>query len=422
MFLRINLYLDKPDAPESFIVIYISLNGFRLRVSSGVKINPKHCKLRGKRKIEKLISNYPSYRANQSEIDKICNYITDYVIENNTKNQLREPELKNAIDAFKKPAKSAKSVNEQNILDLVNLFIEKRKNNDLFEATHTRPFSERAIKNYISTYNHLEEFYASTKYMNTIEAFQTDRFWENLRSYLNKKDLHANTVAGHCKVLKVFGRWAIKENLMPSYDFSIWKARKEETPLFALDDAELRVLSDINLNHYPKLRNVRDVFLLQCYTGLRYSDLCRLKTEDFDLENGEIHVKTQKTEASVTIPIIPPLRELLLEYQDIPFHFISLQKYNSYLKQIGEMAELNGKAKLIRYEQGKAVETPYRKAELLSSHCARRTFVTTALRLKIPQELIMKVTGHKTHSSFQKYIKLTNDDVKDAFMEAFNKQ
>ena len=50
------------------------------------------------------------------------------------------------------------------------------------------------------------------------------------------------------------------------------------------------------------------------------------------------------------------------------------------------------------------------KYDLVTSHTARRSFATNAFLADVPVLAIMKITGHKTETSFMKYIKMSSKD------------
>ena len=52
-----------------------------------------------------------------------------------------------------------------------------------------------------------------------------------------------------------------------------------------------------------------------------------------------------------------------------------------------------------------------RKADLISSHVARRSFVTIAVAKGVPLKVIMAITGHKNESELNKYSSLNEAQV-----------
>jgi hypothetical protein len=82
-----------------------------------------------------------------------------------------------------------------------------------------------------------------------------------------------------------------------------------------------------------------------------------------------------------------------------------------YLKELGELAELDQKISIILTKGGnKQVET-YKKYELISVHTARRSFATNPYLMVVPSISIMKITDHSTESAFLKYIKMSQEKI-----------
>ena len=59
------------------------------------------------------------------------------------------------------------------------------------------------------------------------------------------------------------------------------------------------------------------------------------------------------------------------------------------------------------------------KWELITTHCARRTFVVNSLRLGIPAEVIMKWTGHSDFKAMKPYIEIV-DELKKENMSRYD--
>ena len=84
---------------------------------------------------------------------------------------------------------------------------------------------------------------------------------------------------------------------------------------------------------------------------------------------------------------------------------------NEYLKDIcQEVDSLKKKEESVTYEKGKKVVTMVPRHKLVTTHTARRSFATNMYKRDIPSITIMKITGHKTESSFLKYIKVTPEE------------
>ena len=99
---------------------------------------------------------------------------------------------------------------------------------------------------------------------------------------------------------------------------------------------------------------------------------------------------------------------------------ISNQKMNDYLKELGELAEINEPVSETYYKGSKRIDTITPKYALLGTHAGRRTFICNALALGIPAQVVMKWTGHSDYKAMKPYIKIV-DKLKVAEMDKFNK-
>ena len=167
-----------------------------------------------------------------------------------------------------------------------------------------------------------------------------------------------------------------------------------------------------NLKNLPeRLKRARDIFCFGCFTGLRFSDIDKLR--HFHLNDDFIEIKAEKTKDSLRIPLNVYAKEILYKYQDsfndrpLPTG-LSNQKTNEALKEIGEHAKLNDIICLEKFNGSNKVTITKKKYELLSTHTARRTFVTLALEKGIRAEVVMTMTGHKNYKTFKRYIKITD--------------
>ena len=83
-------------------------------------------------------------------------------------------------------------------------------------------------------------------------------------------------------------------------------------------------------------------------------------------------------------------------------------KTNAYLKEIGELCTIEDQLSFEQFSGSKKIVTTKQKFEMITTHTARRTFVTLALEKGIRAEVVMAMTGHKNYKSFMKYVKITD--------------
>ena len=95
---------------------------------------------------------------------------------------------------------------------------------------------------------------------------------------------------------------------------------------------------------------------------------------------------------------------------------ITNQKFNEYIKEVIEKVGYTHDIKKTSKLGNKIVETitPFHKR--VSSHTARRSFITIMKTKRVPDKIIMGFTGHKSLEVFNQYYK-PNDEDKIDFMQ-----
>ena len=121
-------------------------------------------------------------------------------------------------------------------------------------------------------------------------------------------------------------------------------------------------------------------------------------------------IQQQKTNEFVTIPLHPVFITIWNKYNGVLPANISNQKFNDNLKDVCREAGLKERVMKSITKGGKKQTTVYEKWQLVSSHTARRSFATNLYKSGFPSISIMQITGHKTESSFLKYIKVTKEE------------
>lgn len=175
---------------------------------------------------------------------------------------------------------------------------------------------------------------------------------------------------------------------------------------------ELRALEALELDTDVK-RIARDRFLIGCYTGLRVSDYGQVQEHHFTRRDGVefIEYSTQKSgkEIKVMIPIHPAVTLVFERLKQYPLTTVNRWTVSNYVKEFARLAGIDTTVTLVRNQKGKNVELSAPKWRFVSSHTARRTFITNALLAGVSQTDIMAVTGIKKIQTLIKYNKLEKE-------------
>jgi len=199
--------------------------------------------------------------------------------------------------------------------------------------------------------------------------------------------------------------------------------KEEQTAFVTITESEIELIKKCDLKKVNYLENARDWLIIGCWTGCRVSDLMQLTNA-----NIQIHVSGQKfirytqskTNKQVDIPIHSDVNEILERLGNFP-RPISDQRFNEWIKKVcfesGLVQEVNGSRQNPTTHR-KEVGT-FQKWELVRSHSCRRSFATNHYN-KLPNKLIMAVTGHATEKMLLNYIGETENDHLDDFLSVWN--
>ena len=240
------------------------------------------------------------------------------------------------------------------------------------------------------------------------------------------KEMRNSTIGKQLSFLKWFLRWAFKKDLHQNNAYDSYKPKLKSTQkkIIFLTWEELNKLREFEIPAAKQaLDRVRDVFLFQCFTGLRYSDVFNLRRSD--IKGDHIEVTTVKTSDSLIIELNKHSKAILDKYKDVAFEdnkvlpVITNQKMNDYLKELAELAGIDEPIRQTYYKGNERIDEVTPKYALLGTHAGRRTFICNALALGIPPQVVMKWTGHSDYKAMKPYIDIA-DDIKANAMSKFN--
>ncbi len=233
-----------------------------------------------------------------------------------------------------------------------------------------------------------------------------------MRRTILLKGLKVNTVGKTIKQLKTFIKDRIQKKVIPYIDLSSFKCLEEDVEGVFLDWKELSKIYHLDLSSNPCLIKYRDLFIVGCLTGFRFSDYSTLSLHH--LKNGMLHVRQTKTGATVVVPLREDARKILVDKYEMSIPRVSMVNFNYYIKEVIKLASINEPVRISHKRGNKVLEEVRPKYAWISSHTARRSFCTNEYLAGTPSDLIMSVSGHKSETSFRKYIKA--DKIKKASM------
>ena len=327
-------------------------------------------------------------------------------------------QIKEAFNALHKPVseepKPKKEALPCDFFQVFDDFVEDcgRQNN----------WTDSTFEKFAAVKNHLTNFREGL----TFEFFD-ERGLNDYISYLRDvKEMRNTTIGKQLSFLKWFLRWAFKKGVHQNNAYDSYKPKLKSTQkkIIFLTWDELNRLREFKIpSNKQALERVRDVFLFQCFTGLRYSDVFNLRRSD--IKGDHIEVTTIKTSDSLIIELNNHSKAILDKYKDVAFEddkvlpVITNQKMNDYLKELAEMAGIDEPIRQTYYKGNERIDEVTPKYALLGTHAGRRTFICNALALGIPPQVVMKWTGHSDYKAMKPYIDIA-DDIKANAMSKFN--
>jgi integrase len=423
--MKVNFNLRWENTPNTIprIIYFVTkIEGCKFRYPTGFKVRPDYWDK--KRQCVKNVRDEANKDTINSTLSAWRETLTKFAADNTAQKQSLTPSvLKAFLDKWTKPKSEKDAPADQvaalGFLQFAKNFLETSKTR--INPQSNRVIEPRTIAKYRTTINYLGD-YEKRQRKELIFSGLDKVFYDSFYVFLQKKDMTPNAIGKHLAVVKTILIAANEEGyLTPQfYKSKSFKIPTNEAQSIYLNRYELNELANLELSGQPRLERVRDLFLIGCWTGLRFSDFSELKPQNIRLNaDGEknIYLNQKKTGGAVVIPMVQTVETILAKYDNILPPTISNQNFNDYLKEIGQIAGFEQKIVIEQTKGGKRkvkggkISDEYLlKYELITTHTARRSFATNMYVLGVPSLAIMAITGHKTESAFMKYIKVTGEE------------
>jgi len=212
-----------------------------------------------------------------------------------------------------------------------------------------------------------------------------------------------NATMKYISIVKMNILYCVNNDWLEKDPFARFKISKEDIVPEYLNKQEIQIIADKEIK-IERLRQVRDVFLFCCFTGLAYVDIHKLNADELStgVDNDLwIFTRRGKTNIPSRIPLLPFAQKIISAYKDHPqcvnrgklLPVLSNQKYNSYLKELADICGIK---------------------KNLTTHTARHTFATTVtLGNGVPIESVSKMLGHKKLQTTQHYARVLDIKVSE---------
>jgi integrase len=376
---EITFHLKRPvPGKDTAIFLLYSCHDGRLKYYTGEKSN------------EKKFKNWPASRGLAAQLGRISKAVQD-----------AEEESRITGHPVTKAALKARLDNLLHKKSTVNYFEQMR---DLVRQMKAgkiltpgkKKYSEQSIRTFNFTIDLLERFDPAMQ-LSTISMDTYHRFI----NYCQAEKFSTNYIGSQIKNWKSLGK-ALGGKIFNEPDF---KKISEEAFDVYLTEEEIAKIAAVKLS--GKLDHVRDWFILDCYTGLRVSDLTQLSKQNYS--KGYITIANEKTDTKVVIPAHDLVKKIRIKHKGFPPPVTS-HEINIYIKTICRSAGIDQDVLHTITKGGKRVDTYLKKYEMISNHTARRSFITNMRKKGVPDTIVMKLAGISSVLTLKKYDKLTADE------------
>ena len=399
--IKFNLKQPKADK-ETPIRLAISWQGERLITNTGESVPPKYWNTSQQVRATK---EYPQYSQINKRLTEIMAKVSAIYHRLKTVGEyVPKSELKEELDIYFNRTTIGESV-PKDFLKFVDYIVAQKKGT--LNPKNGRVYSRMTLSKYSRVKELCKDINANIDFKHFNENFYSQKYQKKMIE-LNMAN---NTIGKYTQTLKTILAAAnsSKYNNVNRYThYKEYPVLKEESHNIFLTDLEIMGMYKLDLSHIKRLERVRDMFVIGCNTGFRFSDIYAISKQH--IEGDYIRLKTFKTGKKVTVPIFKTTREILEKYDYVLPQKISNQKCNDYIKEVGTLAGLNDKIfKTMVRSTGEDV-TIKNKYELISTHTARRSFCTNLYNKGVPPLSICAITGHATESMLLTYLKIDKED------------
>ena len=362
---------------------------------------------------DKLRRSHPKYDSISTHIKKIKREIEAIV--DDARDEGIDPSPEYILAEFYGHGRDRSEPDKKEFFDYFDEFI---------EAVRPR-VGKHSMNDYHALKKHLKGFQQYTRARINFDSINYS-FYQKFVKYLTHdsvkpnggKGLATNTVGKTIKNLKIFLRDCGRKKITEPIDISDFKVHQEEVENIYLTEQEIYSIYKLDLSGEQKLDEVRDLFVLGCFTGLRYSDLTNINPAN--IKGDFIHITQGKTMTNVIIPLNQTAKQIIKKYNGGIPEGIHMNSFNKLIKDIAVKVGIDDEIILAQKKGGERFDKTFKKYELIASHTCRRSFCTNEYLKGTPTIFIMKISGHRTERNLLKYIKVDEQVAAEKMLELWN--
>ena len=350
-----------------------------------------------------------NHRSIKKQLDRYSSFFTEIV--NRYKNINEDLTLDILRQRFNEEFKKIQS--KDDFFRIYDEFIEEKENDFSGNA-----ISNSTLKRYKCNKTLLEDFEKKTKHKLSLGKFDEKTFNKFLKFCVENREHSANTVHRNIGLLKTFLLWAFNKK----YSFNNSFVNFKKPPKFRTDEIALNIeqVEEIYAHDFSKnkkFERVRDLFVFGCVTGMRFGNYSTISKND--VQGDFIRVIDLKSKSkNLSIPL-NNISKSILEKYEYQLPNISNQKMNEYIKEVFKELKFTDEIKKTMKYGDQLVEINSEFYKRISSHTARRSFITIMKNKRVPDKVIMSYTGHTSLEVFNAYYRPSEDDKVSYMNEVF---
>ena len=310
-------------------------------------------------------------------------------------------------------AKAISAAPKDSIISFIDQFV-KDCESGVRLSPKRQKLKPSSISSYKTTQRLLEKFQRHAKFTLTLKDFSQADIDKFSNFLIVDEEFAMNTHAKSMMDLLQIIKYAVKQKRMPAAKMVEleFDTRREETDSIYLTEEQILEMLEIKDFDEPVHEVVRDIFVLGCFTGMRFSDYSSIDTTA--IRNNRLEFVQKKTGGKVTLPIHPVVNTILKKYNNALPPVPENNEFNRIIKLVGEkLPSLHVPfTKQVTYKR-ELTEFVGMKYTYLQTHTARRSFCSNEYLKGTDPLIIMSISGHKSHKSFMRYIKVSGDQFAD---------
>lgn len=351
--------------------------------------------------------------------DEIEKSITNLIDKNKLSQLNCVREIKKIIKGESEEEQDSSVTKTKVILEFFDWFLNYYEVNN--SPYTNKPLKSGTLRTYKNCRNYLNKYLEFNGY--NIFCFEDvdEKFYNDFILFGRTKGYTLNYIGSIIQKLKTIIAYAYDKGIHQNQEFKkrYFSKFSEEINHPYLNEVELEKIRQLKLSCEIE-DNIRDVFLVGCYTGFRVGDLSKFLKNPKTYKEGDkyfIKLNQNKTGNEVCVPINSNIEKILNKRNGKFPDYINQNKLNVIIKSIAKRAEITMDYTLEKTLGNKKVNITKPKYKFVSSHTARRSFCTNAFNAGVPPHLIMVISGHKSEKVFYNYIKA---DTKRKAMQVAN--